>query len=315
MPCGSRGASRVGVVLSSVLAGCALAAPLDGLTGGVAGRDAVGDAAPDDGGSSSFDGPALTAPDAPADGQGEASAPPEQEASDGPDTGAAGDAGSFTGDDGAVDAPPPPPPALAFVQVAVATTSGTAHSLGAKYAMAQAQGDLNVVAIGYNDSTSSVTSVHDTSGNAYSLAIGPTRLAPDLTQYIYYAPNIRACAAGANTVIVSFDAGANSVDLRVLEYAGLSTTSPLDVVAARAGSATGDVSSGTASTTGGRELIVGAGMTTDIFTNAGGSFTQRAITTLGDMVEDQIVSTEGTYGADAPVSQTAEYVMQMAAFR
>jgi hypothetical protein len=42
------------------------------------------------------------------------------------------------------------------------------------YTSVQAAGDLNVVIVGWNNSTSTVKSVADTAGNSYSVAIGPT---------------------------------------------------------------------------------------------------------------------------------------------
>jgi hypothetical protein len=201
------------------------------------------------------------------------------------------------------------------VQVAVNTTSGTAQSFSATYSKAQRQGDLNVVAIGWNDTTSSITSVHDSAGNTYQLAVGPTQYAPDLSQAIYYAPNVAAHGAGANTVTVDFDAAANSIDLRILEYSGLDTSSPLDVTAAQSGRGSGELSSGTGNTTSNRELLFGAGMTTDIFASAGPGYTERSITALGDIVEDQVVSSTGAYSANAPDNTAGEYVMQMATFR
>jgi hypothetical protein len=201
------------------------------------------------------------------------------------------------------------------VQVADNTNSTTAHSLSATFSMAQAAGDLNVIAVGWNDSTSSITSVSDSAGNTYSLAVGPTRHAPDLSQSIYYAPNIAAAGAGGNTVTVSFDAAAAAVDVRILEYSGLSTTSPLDVTSAQSGTGSGDLSSGKATTTSNRELLVGAGMTTDIYASAGPGYTQRAITALGDIVEDRVVSSAGSYAAEAPDNASTEYVMQLVTFR
>jgi hypothetical protein len=41
---------------------------------------------------------------------------------------------------------------------------------------AQTAGDLNVVVVGWYDTTTSVTSVTDTAGNQYVLALGPTAL-------------------------------------------------------------------------------------------------------------------------------------------
>jgi hypothetical protein len=307
-----------GALIVSLLVGCSIVAPLNGLTGGVESGFTAGDAETQEGAPSS-DASGSGQPDGPNSVPGDdASSPPPSR-----DAGATGDdAGTGGGQDsGAPDGPsisdasPPPPAPIAFVQVAVNTTSGTAQSFSATYAKAQRQGDLNVVAIGWNDTTSSITSVHDSAGNTYQLAVGPTQYAPDLSQAIYYAPNIAAHGAGANVVTVDFDASANAIDLRILEYSGLDTSSPLDVTAEQSGRGSGELSSGTGNTTSNRELLVGAGMTSDIFASAGPGYTERSITSLGDIVEDQVVSSTGAYSADAPDNAVGEYVMQMAAFR
>ena len=69
------------------------------------------------------------------------------------------------------------------------------------YPAAQTAGNLNVVAVMWGDTTSAVSSVTDSRGNAYVLAVGPTK-ASGLTSAIYYAKNI---AAGSNTVTVTFN--------------------------------------------------------------------------------------------------------------
>ena len=79
--------------------------------------------------------------------------------------------------------------------------------------------------------TSTISSVTDSPGNTYSLAVGPTS-ATGLQQSIYYAKNI---AGGSNTVTVTFNQAAAYPDVRILEYSGLDTSSPLDVTAAAAG--------------------------------------------------------------------------------
>src|SRR5215472_6077794 len=76
-------------------------------------------------------------------------------------------------------------------------------SVTVTYPSAQTAGSLNVVAVGWFDTTSSVVSVTDSRGNSYSRAVGPTTQAQAGTQSIYYAPNI---AAGTNTVTVTFSA-------------------------------------------------------------------------------------------------------------
>ncbi len=117
---------------------------------------------------------------------------------------------------------------------------------------------------------STVSSVTDSRGNTYALAIGPTS-GTGLRQSIYYAKNI---AAGSNTVTVAFSKAAAFVDVRVLEYSGLDTLNPLDKTAGAAGSGT-TASSGAATTTSANELIFGAGMTVARFTGAGTGFTSR----------------------------------------
>jgi hypothetical protein len=59
-----------------------------------------------------------------------------------------------------------------------------------------------VVTVGWGDATSQVSSVTDSKGNVYHLAVGPTVLTGSApwTQSIYYAKNIGAAIAGANVV-------------------------------------------------------------------------------------------------------------------
>src|SRR5262249_8652949 len=92
---------------------------------------------------------------------------------------------------------------------------------------AEAAGDTNIVAIGWNDSTSVVTSATNTAGNLYQPAI-PTFRGNGPSQAIYYAANIAAAPAGGNSVSVAFSQAAVFVDLRVTEYSGLRTTAPFD---------------------------------------------------------------------------------------
>ena len=63
---------------------------------------------------------------------------------------------------------------ISFIQVASATPRSTATA-SVTYAAAQTAGDLNIVAVGWNDTTSTVQSVKDSAGNSYNLAVGPTK--------------------------------------------------------------------------------------------------------------------------------------------
>ncbi len=122
---------------------------------------------------------------------------------------------------------------ISFVQVAAATPQTAMTSVAVTYPAAQTAGNTNIVAVGWKNTTSTVSAVTDSRGNSYVLAVGPTS-GTGLRQSIYYAKNI---AAGSNSVTVTFNTAAPFADVRVLEYHGLDTTTPLDKTAGAAGPA------------------------------------------------------------------------------
>ena len=81
---------------------------------------------------------------------------------------------------------------IAFVQVKSAVPQGTSTRIALTYTKAQTAGNLNIVVVGWNDSTAQVSSVTDSKGNAYALAVGPTVQSGTASQAIYYAKNIVA---------------------------------------------------------------------------------------------------------------------------
>jgi hypothetical protein len=81
-------------------------------------------------------------------------------------------------------------------------------SVSVSYTAAQTAGNLDVVVVGWNDSTAVVNAVTDSRGNVYTRAVGPTVLAGVATQSIYYAKNIVAAPANGNGVTVQFSAPA-----------------------------------------------------------------------------------------------------------
>jgi hypothetical protein len=200
---------------------------------------------------------------------------------------------------------------IAFVQVASATPQTSQTSVKVSYSQAQTAGDLNLVAVGWNDTSATVQSVTDNLGNSYALAAGPLK-GTALTQSIYYAKNI---LAGSNTVTVTFSKAAIFPDVRILEYKGLSTTAPFDVTAGASGTSGNNivVSSGSATTTSANELIFGAGITNGGFSKAGTSFKAEVITPDGDIAEDEIVSATGSYSATASLGAygSQKWIMQM----
>ncbi len=164
---------------------------------------------------------------------------------------------------------------ITYVQSNYATPQTAQTSVPVKYSAAQHQGDLNVVVVGWNDATVAVSGVTDTNGNTYARAVGPTVISGTATQSIYYATNIVAAGAGTNTVTVLFNGAATAADIRILEYSGIDTTSPFDVAAAATSSGGTTVSSGTATTTHARDLIIGADLTTGETAGPGAGFTAR----------------------------------------
>ena len=139
---------------------------------------------------------------------------------------------------------------ITCIQIASATPQASVTTVSVAYPGAQTAGNLNIVVVGWNDTTSTVQSVKDSAGNNYSLAIGPTK-GTGLQQSIYYAANI---VGGTNTVTVTFNQAAAYPDIRILEYRGVTT---LDAKAGASGNSTA-ANSGSATTTSANELIFGA---------------------------------------------------------
>ena len=183
-----------------------------------------------------------------------------------------------------------------------------------RHTKAQGAGDLNVVAVGFNNATSTISSVTDSAGNVYQVAAPLTR-GSALSQAIYYAKNIKSAAAGSNVVKVQFSGAVPYPDVRVLEYSGLDPVNPLDSSASAAGSGA-SASSGNLTTSAANEMIFGAGTTQGVFAGASNGFTSRIITPIdGDIALDKSVSAAGTYPATASLNGGAAWVMQGVAFR
>jgi hypothetical protein len=226
---------------------------------------------------------------------------------------AAGNLSPYSNTAGAVTAAGSTP--IAFVQSAYAVPSTPSTSVAVTYSSAQVAGDTNVVVVGWNDSTATVRSVSDSNGNPYFLAVGPTVLSGAISQSIYYAKNIAPASAKGNTFTVTFTSPARYPDVRVLEYSGLDPVNPLDSTAASTGS-TSSSSSGTATTTNPTTVLFSANTVSTSTSGAGAGYTKRVITSPdGDIAQDRMVSTAGSYSANAPLSATGPWVMQLAAFK
>lgn len=204
---------------------------------------------------------------------------------------------------------------ITCVQDNYATPQGGQTTVTVPFNAAQSAGDLNVVVVGWNDNNATVQTVTDSSGNKYALAVGPTVQSGTASQSIYYAKNIAAAAAKANTVTVTFSSSAIAPDIRVLEYAGADQTNPVDVTAASSGSGTTS-SSGSATTTNGADLLFGANLVQTVTSGPGSGFTERLLTSPdGDIAEDMLTNSVGSYTASAPLGSAGPWIMQMVAFR
>ena len=189
------------------------------------------------------------------------------------------------------------------------TNPGSARTENVTYSLAQVSGDLNVVIVGWWETNATIVSVTDSSQNIYSLAVGPTMLAGDGVGAIYYAKNISGAPAGTNTVTVTFSQPVSAPDLRILEYSGVDTANPVDVVAAGTGSSA-TPTAGPLTTTAANDIIVAGNFVYTYITGAGSGFTNRMFTPDGDNVEDELVPAVGTYTATAVESPGSAWVMQ-----
>ena len=202
---------------------------------------------------------------------------------------------------------------VTFVQVNSNSATVYTNKVAVPFTAAQAVGNLNVVVVGWSDTSSTVATVADSNGNTYALAAGTVSTAlpaPGSSQAIYYAKNIKA---GANMVTVTFNQDTAVQDVRIVEYSGLDVTNPLDISVGSSGTTT-PADSGAATTNSANDLIFGAGTITTGFADHGPGFVTELLNGFGDIVEDEVVNATGTYHATA-IPTTGGWVMQMAAFR
>lgn len=183
------------------------------------------------------------------------------------------------------------------------------------YPQAQNGTDLNIVVVGWNDTSAKVTSVTDSSGNTYARAVGPTQLSGLVSQSIYYAKNIKWAAAGTNKVTVKFNTAAKRPDIRILEYSGIDVSNPIDATNSAKGKSTIS-SSGALRTRNAPDLLFAANTVQASGTQtAGTGYINRLITVPnGNITEDRIVTTTGSFTATANTTG-GPWVMQLVAFK
>ena len=186
-------------------------------------------------------------------------------------------------------------------------TSG--NSVSVTFPSPNTAGNLIVAYVVWDNSGS--VSLSDTSGNAYVGAIGPTKYSGDrTTAQIFYAKNI---AGGTNTVKATFATAITAWGiLYIHEYSGVDRISPLGAAVAASGSSSSMNSGNLAVSTPNTLLFVG-GESNRAITRAGSGYTVRSMG-YGNITEDRIASTAGTYSATATQNGNA-WVMQLVAFK
>ena len=143
----------------------------------------------------------------------------------------------------------------------------------------------------------------DTQGNTFTQAVA------NGSDAIFYATNING---GADTVTANFAASTGYSVIYIHEYAGLAT-SPLDQVSSQTGTGTA-VTSGAKTTTQANELIFGYAAVDNRVSGGGTGFTVRQ-TAGGNMSEDMIVSSTGTYAATFTQNVSSGWTGMMATFK
>jgi hypothetical protein len=189
--------------------------------------------------------------------------------------------------DAAEDAPLP---VIAVVQ-ADASSSVTAINSLSLSAPVQAHSAL-IACFTFTSGNATLQTINDSLGDDYTVVAGPV-VTNGFVHYIAIAPN---SAGGTDTITVTLSAAdSGGWDLLVLEYTGLALTAPFDTTVYDFGNS-GTMTSGSASTSFGHELLLGYGHSSGMM--AGPGFTARD-TTSENLVEDQVVFTAGDYTATA----------------
>ena len=169
-------------------------------------------------------------------------------------------------------------------------------------------GNTIVVYVIWNNAGS--VALTDSNGNAYVNVGTPVVWSNGYSAQVFYASKI---TGGSDTVTATFR---NSVTafgvLYVHEYAGISPTNPVDVYCSASGSST-TLNSGTATTTGANDLIFGAGVSDNVVTAPGSGFISHDLA-YGNITEDRIAGSAGSYAATA-THNGKMWGMQMVAFR
>ena len=204
--------------------------------------------------------------------------------------------GSSTDRDAAIDARVRAP--LTFVQAHADVSDATPTTTFATAFPGPTKiGDLLVAGFAYDSALEATVfgAASDSQGNTWLLA-GQQLNEDGFGQYVMYTV---ASAATADTVTVTLsDVDASYIELHVLEYSGQSTTSPLDFEATQTMTITdgiaGPASTAPLVTADVDEQIVAYIVGHPGSVQVGSGFTERTLV-AGDLVEDELAATPGSY--------------------
>src|SRR5215472_12313410 len=172
---------------------------------------------------------------------------------------------------------------IRHVQSSSSISSASTTGVSASFASNTMMGNAIVVAA--STGGPAITLVVDTQGNSFVQA------AASGGDALWYATNIKG---GTDTITANFAASTGFSLIYIHEYAGLAS-SALDQVSTQTGTGTA-VTSGAKTTTQANELVFGYASVGNRVSGGGTGFTVRQ-TAGGNMSEDMIVSTTGTYAA------------------
>lgn len=194
---------------------------------------------------------------------------------------------------------------------------------GATFGQANRAGNLIVVEIGWYGPTVELgtPAVTDSAGNTYAAASPATAGAAGFPRgAIYYAKNIAAYAS--NAVTVHYSGTPSAPEVRILEFSGIDTASPLDKNASASGTYTcttcvqTSVATPAVTTTSPVELLVGGGSATWAYAAPGVNYQGQVRSGQGDLAEYRVVNAIGSYAGDGVLTAHSQnWAMALATFK
>ena len=210
--------------------------------------------------------------------------------------------------------------AVQFAQQAVGNNANTQNtSLSVPFLNATTAGNLIVVYVTPAPNQVGSISVTDSAGNTYSPATSTfTTGIPGcgMSQEFFYAANI----SGGNDTVTATRSEAGGMGMVILEYSGIAATSPLDAQAGTSQTSSCPWSAGPTSasftTLNADDLIVsGASLSASSSWTAGTGYALRTASSNEFAIEDQIVSSSGTYTGSFSISPNQSWIAAAVAFK